>query len=483
MKTLLLFFVFLQLLGSSRAVYKQWIPNTNFENVSNWDRGRVPCANDMVVFGSSEVVSVFVQSPHTLSNMYLPLNGEFIMAPGAGFAAFDGNYEPRCETGSEIKFTGLGSFQWYDPTLWQAAVSLEDLERGKYMFSVDEEHVPCQDDDVLFRPETSFRVNIESSEQMIRLRSISIMGQKFTANDTLAEYMKSRSAKLQFHGQGAIQLSNARCPDKSGCECGNAADHHRICAALLQNSEGRCPVPMCKSPLKPAGHCCEICGAIISLEYSTGFDMEVYRDRILHTFLSLPKNAGVQMAMSKVRGPRPFLGLLPRSPASFIQIMLLDNRTGAQSGTRAEELAKDILNDMAEHGESFGIVRGSVQAATGHNWSAHGAGPHSAAATTEMVVGAFFILLLIGIVLLLYKKGILRYFPCVHLLNRWKRMDDLDSPEDAVDKGFDNPMFDTPSSLAAVEGASSVEQATEMRSKNTQVYYINPLYDETELRA
>ncbi|XP_015283864.1 PREDICTED: protein amnionless-like, partial [Gekko japonicus] len=188
----------------------------------------------------------------------LPLNGEFIMAPGAGFAAFDGNYEPGCETASEIKFTSSGGYQWYDPTLWHATVSLEDLERGKYMFSVDEERVPCQYDDVLFQPETSFWVNIESSEQ-ICLRSISIMGQKFTDNDTLAEYMKSRSAKLQFHGQGAFRLSNARCPDKSGCECGNAADRHRICAALLQNSGGQCPTPACKSPLKPTGHCCEIC--------------------------------------------------------------------------------------------------------------------------------------------------------------------------------------------------------------------------------
>nr|XP_056706662.1 protein amnionless [Euleptes europaea] len=484
MKTPLLLFFFLHLLGPSGAVYKQWIPNTNFENASNWDQGRVPCTNDVVVFGSSEVVSVFVQSPHSLTDMYLPLNGEFIMAPGAGFAAFDGNYEPGCETASEIKFASSGSYQWYDPTLWHAAVSLEDLERGKYMFSVDEEHVPCQYDDVLFQPETSFRVNIESSEQMIRLRSISLMGQKFTDDDTLAEYLQSRSAKLQFHGQGALGLSNARCPDKSGCECGNAADHHRICAALLENSEDQCPVPTCKNPLKPVGHCCEICGAIISLEYSTGFDIEQYRNRILHTFLSLPRNAGVQMAISKVHGPHTFLGLLARSSASLIQIVLMDNRTGSQSGSHAEQLAEGIMNDIAKYGESFGILRSSLQTATGNNWSAQGVERHIGASTAGMVIGLFLILLLSGTVLLLYRKGILRSFPCVHLLSRWKRMNDLDSLGEAMDKGFDNPMFDTPSSLAALDSACSREETLkEMGSKNTQVYYINPLYDETELRA
>ncbi|XP_015265242.1 PREDICTED: protein amnionless-like, partial [Gekko japonicus] len=226
--------------------------------------------------------------------------------------------------------------------------------------------------------------------------------------------------------------------------------------------------------------------AIISLEYSTGFDIELYRDRILHAFLSLPKNAGVQMAISKVPGPRTFLGLLPRSSASLIQIVLMDNRTGPQSGTHAKELAEDLMNDIAEHGDSFGIVRGSLQAATGDNWSAQGAGPPSSGTTAGLVIGSFLLLLLLllGTALLLYKKGVVRSFPCAHLLTRWKRMDDLDSLGEAVDRGFDNPMFDTPPSLAALEGACSTEETPqEMGSKNTRVYYINPLYDETELRA
>ncbi|KAL8168926.1 UNVERIFIED_CONTAM: hypothetical protein K2H54_024834 [Gekko kuhli] len=191
------------------------------------------------------------------------------------------------------------------------------------------------------------------------------------------------------------------------------------------------------------------------------------------------------MAISKVRGPRTFLGLLPRSSASLIQIVLMDNRTGPQSGTRAKELAEDLMNDIAEHGESFGIVRGSLQAATGDNWSAQGAGPHSGGTTAGLVIGSFLLILLLsGAALLLYKKGALRAFPRVHLLTRWKPMDDLDSLGEAVDRGFDNPMFDTPSSLAALEGACSTEETPkEMGSKNTQVYYINPLYDETELRA
>ncbi|KAJ7345208.1 hypothetical protein JRQ81_001158 [Phrynocephalus forsythii] len=389
----LFFSILLNHLGASGAVYKQWIPNTNFENASNWDRGHVPCATDVILFDKNKDVSVFVQSSHFLTEMSMPLNGEFIMGPGAGFGAFDGSYHPGCETESKISFTGAQRLQWYDPTLWQAATSLEDLRRGKYIFSTDEERVPCQYDDIIFQPQTSFRVNITSSEQFIHFRSISIMGQTFTSDDALAEYMQTSTAKLQFQGQGTFQLSDTRCPYKSGCECGNAADHDRICAALLQKYGNQCPVATCRDPLMPVGNCCEICGAIISLEYSAGFDIELYRNRILHTFLNLPKNTGVQMAISKVHKPKTFLGILPRSSASLIQIVLMDNRTGSQTGTHAEQVAKDIMSDIEEHGESFGIVANSLQTATGSHWSALGGG--APATVVGAVVGLLVMLLLL----------------------------------------------------------------------------------------
>ena len=66
-----------------------------------------------------------------------------------------------------------------------------------------------------------------------------------------------------------------------------------------------------------------------------------------------PKNAGVQMAISKVHKPKTFLGIIPRSSVPFIQIVLMDNGTGSQTGTRAEQVAKDIMRDIAEHGNSL----------------------------------------------------------------------------------------------------------------------------------
>ncbi|EMP32884.1 Protein amnionless [Chelonia mydas] len=394
------------------------------------------------------------------------------MAPGAGFAAFDGSWDPGCDTASAVSFTDAEKYKWHDPALWHAAASLEDLDQGTYIFAVDEERVPCQYDDVIFQPETSFRVNIDSSEQMIHLRSISIMGQKFTSDAALAEYMPTSSAKLQFHGNGTFQVTNAGCPDKSGCECGNAGKHRQICAALLGDSGTRCPALACKDPFQPVGHCCEICGATISLEYTPGFDIRQYQNRILHAFLSLPKYAGVQMAISKVRKPQTSRNAVP-----VIQIVLMDDKTGSQTGTNAEQLAEDIMRDITAHGDSFGIVTGTVQVATGSNSNGQGG------TIAGTVIGLLLGVLLLGIMLFLHWKAMIR-LPSVHLAGLWNRKKDQDVVAGPSDKGFDNPIFDMPTNRAESHGACSGEEALkEMASKDSGIYFVNPLYDETELIA
>lgn len=42
-------------LGLTRAAYKLWIPNTNFDTASNWSQNRTPCAGDAVQFPADKV--------------------------------------------------------------------------------------------------------------------------------------------------------------------------------------------------------------------------------------------------------------------------------------------------------------------------------------------------------------------------------------------------------------------------------------------
>ncbi|NXJ94588.1 AMNLS protein, partial [Corythaixoides concolor] len=396
--------VSLLLPAAAAAVYKQWIPNTNFETASNWDKGRVPCANDVVHFEKNKVVSVFVRSPHELTDMYLPLNGELVLASGAGFAAFDGSWDPGCDSGATVRFADAEHHAWFDPTLWQAVSPEGELEPSGRIFSVDEERVPCHYDDVIFQAETSFRVNIDSSQRVIHLRSISLMGQELSSPEAWAGYLQGPSAPLQFHGNGTLQVTGTSCPDKSGCVCGNTPDGHRICSALLGASGRQCPALTCQSPLQPLGHCCGVCGAIISLDFTPDFDLQKYQDRLVQGLLSQPKYTGVQMAISKVHKAQTLLGTIFRSSAPFIQIVLIDDAAGAQTGTAAEQLAADIIEDIAQHGETLGISSGKMEVATGSTFS----GQVGSRITAGTVMGLLSSLLLLGGILFLYRTGKLR---------------------------------------------------------------------------
>ncbi|OXB56872.1 hypothetical protein ASZ78_007245 [Callipepla squamata] len=267
------------------AAYKQWIPNTNFETASNWDKERVPCASDTIHFEKSKVVSVFVRSPHALTDMYLPLDGEFLLASGAGFAAFDGSWDPGCGSGEALSFANVEQHSWFNPKLWQDVSSSTDLESAGHIFLLDEERVPCQYDSVIFQPETSFRVNLDSSRQVIPVRSISLMGQELSSTEAWAEYLGGPSAAWQFHGNATLQVTGTPCPHSSGCACGNSQDGDRICASLL-GAEG-CPALPCHSPLRPLGHCCGVCGAVVTLDFKPEFDLQQYRDRVVQEWLSL----------------------------------------------------------------------------------------------------------------------------------------------------------------------------------------------------
>nr|XP_005987055.1 PREDICTED: protein amnionless [Latimeria chalumnae] len=463
----------------SDALYKQWIPNTNFENATNWNKKRVPCATDRVYFDSNMKVSVFVQSSHSITEMYIPSEGEFILGPDAGFAASDEKSDSGCEGGEDVTFNDPDQYQWYDPRFWNAAVSTDDLYDEKYLFSVDEEKVPCQYDDVIFPPETSFRVNVSSSVESIDLRTISLMEKKFTRNDDFVQYMKSDRAKLQFHGQGSITVTNVRCKDKSGCECGNTANHERICSALLQHFGNKCPEVVCRNPLTPIGHCCGICGAIVSLQYSSGFELEKYRNRIIHLLLNLPKYAGVQMAMSKVYKLQSFLGILSPEAHPEIQIVLLDNKTGSQTGSVAKQLANEIMADIKHYGDAYGIVKGEILLATGSNAS----GSMYVGEIVGIVVGVLS-LFLIGGVVFLFISGVIR-LPSLSLRRYTIKNDEVDAFGGPIDKGFDNPIFDVPSNgqSGSYNPYSGEDVLKGITVTQTGVHFVNPAYDETDISA
>lgn len=465
-KDLLLLF---SLIGAASGLYKQWIPNTNYENETNWDKGTVPCGNDRVEFLAQRKVSVFVETVHAVQEMRLPIDGEFILNPGAGFYVISGK-DPSCGAGVTANFRDSESLQWYDPALWQAAATSDDLHGGNLLFAVHEESVPCRHDDVVFAAGTSFRVDTSSSESTVPVKTVSLLGKKFDDGGDFSQHLGSRLGQLQFHGSSAVTVGYAGCQDPSGCDCGNSVNHQRICQAVT------CASASCQTPLRPVGHCCHICGAIVTVRYADGFSLETYRQRLRHLFLSMPQYKSIRLGMSKVFRSRHLFGVVPFGLEAEIQVVLLDG----DHGTLAESLAEDIVKDANAHSSNLGITAADFRASSGSGSSNNTA---SSAGTVVGIVFGLLIVISLAIVLaLLIRKGVVKRptlpsLPSLPSLS-FTRSRDVGELGGTLDLGYDNPMFNKPSFMPEAPGLYGTEGIQSIAMTQTGVHFVNPVYDE-----
>ncbi|XP_047717602.1 protein amnionless isoform X2 [Prionailurus viverrinus] len=507
--------LWLQLCAMTRAAYKLWVPNTNFEVTTNWSQNRTPCAGAAVVFPADKMVSVLVREGHSISDMLLPRDGEFVLDSGAGFGAADAGRDPDCGAAAPALFLDPDRFSWHDPRLWRSGGAARGL------FSVDAERVPCRHDDVVFPPDASFRVGLGPGVGPVRVRSVWALGQTFTRDEDLAAFLASPAGRLRFHGPGALSVGAEACADPSGCVCGNAEVQPWICAALLRPLGGRCPPAACRDALRPEGQCCDLCGAIVSLAHGPNFDIERYRTRLLRGFLVMgprsirppsqplphdppratfclidavtlrapahavsllptpprvrgrspwdnpvstpspqPQYQGLQMAVSKV--PRQNAGA---EADTEIQVVLAE--TGPDGTGGAGRLARALLADVTEHGEGLGVLSAAVResgAPVGDGSAAGLEGSGMRAGLAGGVAAGLLLLLLLAGALLL--RGARSF--------RWSRRDDAAPAPFVAPLGFSNPVFDVAGSVEP-PSAPQVENSSVSRS-----YFVNPLFAEAE---
>ncbi|XP_053783562.1 protein amnionless isoform X2 [Desmodus rotundus] len=448
--------LWLQLCELTRAAYKIWVPDTDFDTADNWSQNRTPCAGAAVEFPADKMVSVLLRAAHSVSDMLLPLDGEFVLASEAGLSAADPSSDLTCGASAPVLFLDPDRFSWHDPRLWRS----RDLAHG--LFSVDAERVPCHHDDVVFPPDHSFRVGLGRSARTLRVRSLWALGQKFTNDEDLAAFLASRAGRLRFHGLGALNIEPEACADPSGCVCGNAEVQPWICRALLQPLGGHCPPAACHDALRPEGQCCDLCGAIVSLTHGPTFDLEQYRARLLHDFLTLPQYQELQAAVSKVPRPPQPREATGEEADTEIQVVLVEPGPGTGG---AGQLARALLADVAEHGEALGVLAATVRESGAPVGGGSAAGlqqPGSRAGLAGGVAAALFLLLLVlpAGALLLHRTGRLR----------WRRRDAAAEPP----LGFPNPVFGA---------AGSVEQPPAPQAdagSTSQSYFVNPLFSEAE---
>ncbi|XP_044180827.1 protein amnionless-like isoform X1 [Acropora millepora] len=308
------------LLGNEcTAVTKRWLPNTNFNNSANWDKGRVPCVGDNVQLNQEgRPLAVSLRTVHTLKSLSLPVEGEVIFFDGAELH-FSERQEPSkvCKDSGDIHFVASVK-DWHNPSNWKD----DTLTASFSNVVLHMDNVPCVHDTVLFPKDSTFWVQ---SSIPIKVASLELYGQG-QSDMSFKDFYTSKYGSFQFNLTGLTNITSEQCHDETGCACGNLKFSDTICSHV------KCKKATCSDSFKPEGSCCDICGTLLKIKTGKDFHLDQYRSLLMN--ISHEEIDGVRLATSKTEG-------------GFIQIVLTDEGNGQKAQKGAQYLKEVITSEKA----------------------------------------------------------------------------------------------------------------------------------------
>ncbi|KAL5008916.1 hypothetical protein ScPMuIL_014497 [Solemya velum] len=479
-------FLLISVFGICFGAQKKWTRDTNFENSQNWEGGRAPCGNDVVIIPENSP-TVFIQTNTSIKELVLPRNGEVVLG-SVSSVAFTGtrNLAANCpDSGKNIKFTAVGAPSWLDPINWCETGDNQDGCRQVPL--LDSQKIPGIYDDAYFPDGHFFSADLGSNLN-ITVKTMKIWDQTYTTN-TFGDFRKTTEGKKMFPKaknaqSGVVKIQNQPCSDVTGCATGN--DKKQIMDEICKFEKPRCARSRCDSPVQPAGHCCRICGAVLVLTYGSTFNLE--------TLIN-----GVKTNVMGKRTNFSEVSLIPGKLSSGKIQLVLTNDDGEISREAADMIEAHIQSDIDQQGTMYSVT--TMSSMQSGNPRAPSADRHtgSDSMTGGDIVGIIFgigaaaLVIVILIVILVYRRRgsgtggfkfqLFRQFPSLRrrLQSHMDSQDDNDFSSQVVEtigsgnQAFSNPTFGYSGYLNdrvfEMSPGTNVEESAESGS------FSNPLYD------
>ncbi|CAH0407943.1 unnamed protein product [Chilo suppressalis] len=243
-----------------------WAPNKSFNLPINFDKNTLPCSKSTVVFPESVQETIQIDYSISVKELILPIDGSLVLAEGQSILFGNDQNDANCTEGI-IYYKDDSSSAWENPGVWNSSKFNKATP--------DAERIPCYDDTVLFPKTAQFTVQLPDFTQYVsgiiiddtnlttvrfleRITSQPDGAQQFVSGDALNEY--------------PIVVRQEPCKSTSGCPC---QTHGLNINCKLKF----CPPPKCSNPIKPVGHCCEICGGSLLFEIEN-FSMFAFKNLV-----------------------------------------------------------------------------------------------------------------------------------------------------------------------------------------------------------
>ncbi|CAG5134999.1 unnamed protein product [Candidula unifasciata] len=446
------------LFARTSAVYKRWLPDTNFDNPDNWNLKRTPCGNDVAIIPDDSPI-VYVQLNTSIKELHLPKNGELILGRNMALG-FTETAVAGCEEASGVHSRQPQTLAEPRQLVYGAHRTGRTCDRTQSILDVQK--VPCSYDDVIFPRDHAYFVDLTEDTPMLSVKTLKISGTTFTTY-SFTNYLNSAEGEKMFRWSPSgsrvdrVNITRTNCEDPRGCACGN--DRPQIAKAVCSHVEKSCFRPRCSQTVQPVGACCKMCGAVFNITRGYGFNFNSFVSSLKSKFLS----GGVSRRVTQ-DGVNVTFSL---TSEGWVQVALNDV-TGEKSSSLAKLLQTEFNNDLASGGHTYAIDAVRLSFATDTSEPAHSAQraePMTSGSIAGIVVGVIAVIIVVIIVVVVFifrrtgRELPVIKMPSIHLpamptmpsLPRWgPRLragpsPGLSQPHTAphVDPGFANPLYDT----------------------------------------
>ncbi|XP_058829547.1 protein amnionless [Topomyia yanbarensis] len=234
------------------STYKIWQHNLHFDNPRNWISGKVPSPGQPIHFPAK--LNAIVNLPETVSvqSIILPQTG-VLLVPGADFSLVFENEPKHREPASfetPVRRPYYGSDSWL--------IVDESTNTPVYPNSAmpHTERIPCQFEKAIFSGSPA-PVDLQYHEAII------VKNINYANNEGLDEFRHFLSTELGqfvfFNGEETL-IKEGKCGSPEKCPCQPEWVKSAVCANEV------CDVPRCLKPIVPVGHCCAICGSMLTMD-------------------------------------------------------------------------------------------------------------------------------------------------------------------------------------------------------------------------
>lgn len=238
-----------------------WKQRTNIGDANNWEDNKIPCASDTLVFPETSY-DLIKLSNFSMKEIILPKSGGFLLDTQTALQFRE--TDTKCEANKTRTFKSVIQTPWLLTNNWIAARDANDNGHVEYNKATPhEERLPCDNDEIIFPINNSYAVDLQSTP-VLSFKSITVDGRTMTTKD-FSEFLKSPFGQLTFKSNDNTLFIDVSCYNENRCVCHDKSDALR--EQLCENEQPNCEkMPGCTDPVKPIGHCCDVCGGLFQME-------------------------------------------------------------------------------------------------------------------------------------------------------------------------------------------------------------------------